>query len=128
MEPLNCPFCTQETGREIIAESSSAYAIFDRYPVSPGHALIIPRRHCSDYFALSAAEQSACWELVNQVKQILTDKFHPAGFNIGINVGEPAGQTIPHAHIHLIPRYPNDVPDPEGGIRGVIPEKRKYRI
>lgn len=122
-----CPFCHPDSGRELIVESATAYAMMDKYPVSKGHVLIIPKKHSPDYFQLTFKEQSACWFMLNKVKELLTQKFHPDGFNVGINVNEPAGQTIPHVHIHLIPRYSNDVSDPEGGVRGVIPEKKKYK-
>jgi len=122
-----CPFCNLDSQRELIVESPSTYSVYDIFPVSNGHALVIPKRHCSDYFELTLEEQSACWSMVNAVKQILMEKFNPDGFNIGINVNEDAGQTIPHVHIHLIPRYRGDVLDPEGGVRGVIPDKRMYK-
>jgi len=124
---LNCPFCDIDPKRELIIESSSAYSVYDKFPVSNGHALIIPKRHCVDYFELTLEEQSACWIMVNTVKRVLMEKFNPDGFNIGINVNKEAGQTIPHVHIHLIPRFKGDVKDPEGGVRGVIPEMRKYK-
>jgi len=122
-----CPFCNPESGREIILGNELCYCVYDKYPVSKGHALIIPKRHCSDYFELTSEEQSACWNMVNAMKDITFRKLNPDGYNIGINVNEPAGQTIPHVHIHLIPRYKGDLKDPEGGVRGVIPEKRMYR-
>lgn len=125
-ENNTCPFCHPDSEREIIAESATAYAIYDGFPVSPGHALIIPKKHCDDYFSLSFREQSACWFLLNEVKEIITKKYKPDGFNIGINIREDAGQTIPHVHVHLIPRYTGDVKEPRGGVRGVIPEKRNY--
>jgi ATP adenylyltransferase len=123
-----CPFCRISEERELIAESSTAYSVYDKFPVSEGHALIISKRHCADYFELSNEEQSDCWTMINTVKHILTKKYNPDGFNIGINVNEAAGQTIPHIHIHLMPRYKGDVKDPEGGVRGVIPEKRIYKL
>jgi ATP adenylyltransferase len=123
----NCPFCNIDTDRVVITETTEVYSIYDNYPVSQGHAIIIPKRHCSDYFELTTEEQSACWSMVNDVKQILQDKYHPDGLNVGININEAAGQTISHVHIHLIPRYKGDVKEPEGGIRGVIPEKRIYK-
>lgn len=123
---LDCPFCHLDENREIIIESDLAYAIYDKFPVNAGHVLIIPKRHCADYFELSPGEQSDCWQLINTVKKIITDQFHMDGFNIGINIGESAGQTIFHVHIHLIPRYKGDVEDPRGGVRGAIPEKMKY--
>jgi ATP adenylyltransferase len=118
--------CNPSENRSIIVESDLVFAIYDRFPVNPGHALIIPRRHCKDYFNLSKEEQGECWNLVNQVKEIVERTYHPDGYNIGINVLESAGQTIPHVHIHLIPRYAGDVPKPEGGVRGVIPDKKEY--
>lgn len=122
----DCPFCNPDATRELIVESATAYAIYDKFPVNQGHALIIPKKHCSSYFDLSFKEQSACTFMLNKVKEILSQRFNPDGFNIGINVGEKAGQTIGHVHIHLIPRYNGDVEDPKGGVRGVIPNKQKY--
>ncbi len=121
-----CPFCYPDSTREIIVETATAYSIYDRYPVCKGHALVIPKRHSSNYFDLTFKEQSACWFMVNSVKEILQLKFNPDGFNIGININETAGQTIPHVHIHIIPRYKGDVNDPEGGVRSVIPDKKNY--
>src|SRR5690554_6108613 len=123
---LTCPFCNPESTKELLLESATAYAIYDQFPVNEGHALIIPKRHCSDYFSLSFKEQSACWFILNKTKEIISEKFNPDGFNVGININETAGQTIPHVHIHLIPRYKDDVENPEGGVRGVIPEKQIY--
>lgn len=125
-ENPTCPFCNPDAERELIVESATAYAIYDKFPVNNGHALIIPKKHCADYFDLSFKEQAACIFMLNKVKEIVTQKFKPDGFNVGINVGEKAGQTINHVHIHLIPRYNGDVNDPAGGVRGVIPNKQKY--
>lgn len=127
VESSYCPFCKPESGRELILENELCYCVYDKYPVSKGHALIIPKRHCADYFELTGEEQTSCWKMVNELKVILDKKYQPDGFNIGINVNEVAGQTIPHVHIHLIPRYKGDVEQPEGGVRGVIPEKRTYK-
>ena len=124
----SCPFCNLDSDREVIIENRTVYSMYDKFPVSKGHAIIIPKRHCTDYFELTSEEQISCWEMVNDLKIILTEKYHPDGFNIGINVSEAAGQTIPHVHIHLMPRYKGDVKEPEGGVRGVIPEKRKYSL
>ncbi|MGI9192519.1 MAG: HIT family protein, partial [Chitinophagaceae bacterium] len=118
-----CPFCNPTADRELLLESETAYAIFDKFPVNQGHALIIPKKHTANYFELSIQEQQACFLLLNEVKEIITKQFNPDGFNIGINVGEHAGQTVHHVHIHLIPRYAGDVEDPRGGVRGVIPNK-----
>jgi diadenosine tetraphosphate (Ap4A) HIT family hydrolase len=122
----DCPFCNSDSESELIVESATAYAIYDKFPVNEGHALIIPKRHCANYFELSFKEQAACIFMLNKVKEIVSDKFNPDGFNIGINVGEKAGQTVHHVHIHLIPRYNGDVEDPRGGVRGVISDKQKY--
>lgn len=122
----DCPFCNPDAERELIVESATAYAMYDKFPVSNGHALIIPKKHCTDYFELTFKEQSACWFMLKRVKEHIFEKFNPEGFNVGINVGEAAGQTISHVHIHLIPRNKGDVTNPRGGVRGVIPKKRIY--
>ncbi len=103
-----------------------AYARFDKYPVNPGHLLVLTRRHVAAYFEATAAEKSALFELVDAGKALLDERFQPAAYNIGINVGEAAGQTIAHLHVHLIPRYTGDMPNPRGGVRGVIPTKQQY--
>ena len=126
IENSKCPFCNPDSNRELIVESATAFAIYDKFPVSNGHALIIPKKHCEDYFTLSFKEQAACWFMLNKVKQLVQEKFTPAGFNVGINIGAAAGQTIPHVHIHLITRYEGDIHEPKGGVRGIIPEKRNY--
>lgn len=124
--PQNCPFCAPEGERELLTESASAYAILDKFPVSPGHTLIIPKQHLASYFDLSFHTKTALWLMTDRVKGLVSERYHPDGFNIGINIGTSAGQTIPHVHIHLIPRYAGDVENPRGGVRGVIPEKRDY--
>ena len=125
-ESSPCPFCTLPTDSATIAESATVYAILDKFPVSKGHALVIPTRHVSNYFDLTLQEQMDCLILLNEVKAILQKQFNPDGFNLGINIEAAAGQTVPHAHIHLIPRYQGDVPEPRGGVRGVIPGKQTY--
>ncbi|MFZ4058010.1 MAG: HIT family protein [Ferruginibacter sp.] len=125
-ENMDCPFCKLDETRKLIIQSEAVFAIFDKFPVSNGHALIIPKRHCSNYFELSLNEQIESWNLLSKVKDILTEALNPDGFNIGININESAGQTVPHVHIHLIPRYKGDVVEPRGGVRGVIPDKRDY--
>ncbi len=110
----------------VILETPTAVAFYDGYPLSEGHALVVPRFPVASLYELDPDMQAAVWETVRQVREILEERYHPAGFNIGINDGEAAGQTIAHAHIHIIPRYRGDVPDPRGGIRWVIPEKAKY--
>lgn len=126
METNNCPFCNLAQHVEIICESEICVAFFDGYPVSPGHALIIPKRHVASYFDLTDEERKAMNAMLLEVKQKLDERFHPDGYNIGINVGEDAGQSVFHCHMHLIPRYKGDVPNPKGGVRGVIPNKQKY--
>lgn len=122
----DCPFCHLEADRELIAESATALAIFDKYAVSKGHSLVIPKRHTANYFDLTFKEQSALWFMVNRVKAILVDTFNPDGFNIGININAAAGQTVSHVHIHIIPRYDGDVENPTGGVRNVIAGKGIY--
>jgi len=121
-----CPFCAPPPDRELITESATVYALFDKYPVSQGHTLIIPKQHTTDYFELPERVKTAVWLVVDRVKMRLTQRFHPDGFNIGINVGEAAGQTIPHVHIHLIPRYAGDMKNPAGGVRNVISGRGDY--
>ena len=121
-----CPFCKVESEREIIASSPLSVAFYDGFPVSPGHALIIPRRHVASFFELTQEEQQDLLNLTDRVKRIVEERYHPDGYNIGINVGEAAGQSIFHVHMHLIPRYQGDVPNPRGGVRGVIPSKQNY--
>ncbi len=122
--PEYCPFC--DIDRQTITENAHAFAIYDKYPVAPGHALIIPKRHVADYFELTEEEHTACHQLVREVRLILMAEQKPDAFNLGVNIGRPAGQTVMHVHIHLIPRYTGDMTDPRGGVRGVIPEKQKY--
>ena len=120
------PFFEGNEVRQLIVESATAFSLFDKYPLSKGHALVIPKRKISDYFDLTFREQSACWFMVNRVKQILQNEFKPMGFNVGLNINKTAGQTIPHAHIHVIPRYENDIENPIGGIRNMFEGKGDY--
>lgn len=112
--------------RERLFENSIGFVIYDNYPVSEGHALVIPKRIYPDYFESTLEEIMGLNELIFKTKEFLDKKFSPQGYNIGINCGEASGQTINHLHIHLIPRYLDDVDDPRGGVRGVIPSKQKY--
>jgi ATP adenylyltransferase len=121
---LECIFC--RPGRTILAENASGIAVFDKHPVSPGHVLIIPRRHATTVFDLTDEEYADCFRLARDVRPILEEKFKPDGYNIGANCGEAGGQSVWHAHIHVIPRYEGDVPHPKGGVRNVIPLKAKY--
>ncbi len=121
---MSCPFCNE--GLEIVCENGFAFAIYDKYPVNQGHILIIPKRHVSDFFETTPEEREAISALLQECKSIIDKSYSPDGYNIGVNVGKTAGQTIFHVHVHLIPRYEGDMTDPRGGVRGVIPEKRIY--
>lgn len=120
------PFFSSYEPKVQVGEIGASFAFRDKFPVSKGHTLVLPKRLVSNYFDLSFKEQSSCWFLVNLVKNDLIKEFNPDGFNIGINVDRAAGQTVYHCHIHVIPRYKNDVKEPSGGVRGVIPNKQKY--
>jgi diadenosine tetraphosphate (Ap4A) HIT family hydrolase len=113
-----CIFCNFND-KEVIAENRLAAAFYDKFPVNYGHVLIVPKRHVEDYFKATKEEIYAINDLIFEVKEIIDQKFKPDGYNIGINVGYPAGQTIFHLHFHLIPRYKGDVPDPRGGVRKI---------
>ncbi len=123
---MDCPFCHLSADREITIENSAAYSTPDISPITPGHMLIISKRHCADYFDLTLEEQISCWKLVNELKVILTNRYHPDGFNVGININESAGQTVFHVHIHLIPRYKGDVIIPKVGISGIVSIMKEY--
>ena len=114
---MDCIFCEKLNKNEYILENELAVAIFDAFPVNKGHMLIIPKRHFASFFEANSKEVLSCMELVNKAKQYLDNEYNPDGYNIGINVGEAAGQTIFHLHIHIIPRYMGDVENPRGGIR-----------
>jgi diadenosine tetraphosphate (Ap4A) HIT family hydrolase len=123
---LDCVFCDRLTGGNLVAANELAAAFPDAFPLNDGHCLIVPRRHEADFLALTAEEQAAIWALVPAVRRHVEQTGAPDGYNIGINVGEAAGQTVAHAHLHVIPRYRADVPDPRGGIRWIIPAKAQY--
>ena len=120
---MNSPFLD---GRKKILENEAGFVVEDIYAVSKGHMLIVPHREYEDYFQSTKEEFAGLNELLIEAKNFVQEKFSPDGFNVGINCGETAGQTVMHLHIHLIPRYKNDVDDPRGGVRGVIPSKQKY--
>lgn len=126
MNEKECIFCNLDPNREIIAQNDLVLAFFDAFPVNPGHALIIPKRHVADYFDLTEDEVAAIQALLREVKVIVEKRFNPDGYNIGVNVNAAAGQSVFHVHMHLIPRYKGDVENPKGGVRGVIPSKQKY--
>ena len=119
-----CPFCQS---LEVAAEHNSVFAIKDNYPVTKGHHLIIPFRHTENYFSMTEKEREDATALIKVLKSKLEEGDTTiTGFNIGMNSGETAGQTVMHSHIHLIPRRKGDTPNPRGGVRGVIPEKMDY--
>lgn len=118
-----CIFCKM---KDYILENELAYAIYDKYPVGKGHMLFIPKRHVKDFFDITKEEREAIFELIDEGKKLIDEKYSLDSYNIGINCGEHAGQTIMHVHVHLIPRYIGDMKDPTGGVRGVIPYKMKY--
>ena len=120
----DCIFCILD--RSILAESELSLAFFDSYPVSKGHTLVVPRRHVMSIWELTNEEYADGFNLVRQVKNILQEKFEPQGFNVGVNCGEVAGQSVWHSHIHVIPRYTGDLPNPRGGVRNIIPGKGNY--
>ena len=120
-----CPFCSLPPDRAVLA-NDRAVAIRDGFPVSPGHTLIIPRRHVGSFFEVTDEERADLMSLLVEARTDLDRQFRPAGYNIGINDGAAAGQTVPHLHIHLIPRYAGDRADPRGGVRWVLPDKAAY--
>jgi diadenosine tetraphosphate (Ap4A) HIT family hydrolase len=121
----DCPFCSLPENR-ILSESDHTVTIRDGFPVTEGHTLIIPKRHVQSFFDLQSMEKVDILRALDEAKLTLDREFSPAGYNIGINDGEAAGQTIPHLHVHIIPRYEGDTEDPRGGVRWVFPDKAKY--
>ena len=122
---IGCPFC-HITSEELLIERPLAVARRDLFPVGKGHTLIIPRRHVVSFFETTAEERAEMMSLLDEAKAVLDAEHRPAGYNIGVNDGAAAGQTIMHLHVHLIPRYAGDVPDPRGGVRWIVPATAKY--
>jgi len=120
-----CPFCAPETER-VFYESELVVGLWDRYPVSPGHALLVPRRHIAGWFDASSDDHQALIVALEAAKREIEKTHRPGGYNIGVNSGEAAGQTVPHLHVHLIPRYKGDLDDPRGGVRNLVPDKARY--
>jgi len=120
-----CPFCAFAAAR-VLVENDLALAVYDSFPLSNGHTLIVPRRHVASVFDLSEVEFEALWSMLKLARSRLRALHAPAAFNVGINDGNEAGQTVDHAHVHLIPRYVGDVPDPRGGVRWVLPARARY--
>ncbi|HEU4343028.1 MAG TPA: HIT family protein [Candidatus Binatia bacterium] len=115
-----CELCTPN---EVVLEADLAYVRYDNHSLSRGHVLVVPRRHVASFFNMTTDEQHAVLSLMNEAKRFIDRKFSPDGYNIGVNVGKAAGQSRMHVHVHLIPRYIGDVPDPKGGIRAVLKKK-----
>ncbi len=125
----DCPFCTisdAQDSERIIFESPYFFSIWDGFPVSKGHALLISKQHLASFFDLSIEQREDAMTALEKLKAHIHAEYAPDGFNIGINDGPAAGQTVPHLHIHLIPRYVGDINDPRGGIRWVLPAKAEY--
>ena len=125
MDLHDCPFCRLDKNR-ILTESDFALAFSDGFPLAQAHTLVIPKRHVASLFELPCDEQAAVWTLVAQVRALLLAELRPDGFNVGLNDGPAAGQTVLHAHVHVIPRRHGDVADPRGGVRWVVPDKAAY--
>lgn len=122
---MACQFCNLPAGKTWFT-TEQGVAIRDAFPISQGHTLVVPRAHVASLYDLPTEAQQALWAMVADARARLQQEFTPEGFNIGINDGQAAGQTVMHAHIHVIPRYKGDIPDPRGGIRWIIPAKAKY--
>lgn len=125
-DPNNpCLFCTDAKG--VSLQNELAYSARDTYAVSPGHSVVVPKRHVPEFFDLTPEEVAACMDLINKEKKLIDEEFKPDGYNIGVNIGPAAGQSIFHTHIHIIPRYKGDVENPQGGVRHVLPKKAHYQ-
>ncbi|UUY07678.1 HIT family protein [Pseudomonas sp. J452] len=125
MTEIACPFCTLPSFR-VLGENLHAFWIRDGYPISPGHSLIIPKRHVGSFFEATPEERAALLTLLDEARSNVEKEYQPDGYNIGINDSAAAGQTVPHLHIHLIPRFHGDMKDPRGGVRWIIPAKADY--
>jgi diadenosine tetraphosphate (Ap4A) HIT family hydrolase len=123
--PVACPFCPPPPER-LFFESPLLLALWDGFPVSPGHALLIPRRHVATWVDATEEEQRALTSAIAVAQAEIEKRHRPDGFNVGMNLGTAAGQTVPHLHLHVIPRYAGDSPDPRGGIRWVVPKNADY--
>jgi diadenosine tetraphosphate (Ap4A) HIT family hydrolase len=120
-----CPFCNPDLSK-VLLSNDYAIAFLDGFPVTPGHSLIVPKRHIVSFFEATVEERAALFDLADEMRQLLLSKHSPDGFNIGVNDGAAAGQTVMHLHIHLIPRYAGDTEDPRGGVRWIMPKKAPY--
>lgn len=129
MDPnqADCIFCARiRQPGEVRASNNLAVVVDDKFPLSPGHCLVVPRRHVADWFDLSGLEQAAIVRLTNRARSLVETSLSPDGYNIGINIGASGGQTVGHVHLHLIPRYTGDRPDPRGGVRWILPDTAPY--
>lgn len=122
-----CPFCDFIRSGRPLAERGTVVAMPDLYPVSLGHTLLVPKRHVETVFALTQEEREDLFQLLLEMRDLIQRHYNPDGFNVGVNIGAAAGQTIAHVHVHIIPRYAGDVENPTGGVRGVIPGRADYR-
>lgn len=125
----DCVFCQMVEKKkevEIVAQFEHCFVIKDQYPVSPGHLLIIPYQHTNNWFTSENVVKGEIIDVLDKMKKLIDDEYHPDGYNIGMNCGKAAGQTVMHLHVHLIPRFGGDMDNPKGGVRGVIPFKQKY--
>jgi diadenosine tetraphosphate (Ap4A) HIT family hydrolase len=124
----NCLFCDwkNKDRHHLVTQSENFYARYDNFPVSPGHCEIVPKKHTDSFFKLNSSQLAEFYLLLKKTQKIIAKKFHPTGYNLGINEGEAAGRTIHHLHFHLIPRYRGDVKNPRGGIRNIMPGKGNY--
>ena len=117
---MDCELCTPT---DVVAENSLGYVRYDNHSLSRGHVLVVPKRHVANFFDMSVKEQAAILELLNDAQKKIQKEHSPDGYNIGVNIGKAGGQSRMHVHVHLIPRYAGDVPDPSGGIRAVLAGK-----
>ena len=121
-----CFFCKSIKNNYFYLENELAIARLDDFPVNKGHLEVILKRHIKDWWGTTLEEKIAIFNLLEEAKKMIDDKYSPDGYNIGMNLGEKAGQSVMHLHVHLIPRYDGDVENPRGGVRGIIPEKQNY--
>ena len=122
----NCFFCKSISKNDFEIENELAIARFDDFPLNNGHLEVIPKRHVKDWWDTTKEERIAIFNLLDEAKKIIDNEYKPDGYNVGMNLGKEAGQSVMHLHVHLIPRYKGDVENPRGGVRGVIPEKQNY--
>ena len=116
----DCTLCRPE---DVVVANDLAYAARDKFSLSPGHVIVVPRRHVADFFAMTAAEKQAVLALLDQAREQIEREHRPDGYNIGVNIGAAAGQSRMHVHVHLIPRRQGDVADPRGGVRCVLAKR-----